>query len=80
MVEVFQDVSLTSLISWKSQMAHRGAQMVVTNSFFDMIEIRLKEQNTISSTAMAQLKVKQTNQPTNDAPRSDTHGRLRQED
>ncbi|GAB1291210.1 Voltage-dependent L-type calcium channel subunit alpha [Apodemus speciosus] len=56
-VEVFQDVSLTSLISWRSQMAHHGAQMVVTNSFFDMIEIKLKEQNTISSTAMAQLKV-----------------------
>lgn len=40
--------------------------MVVTNSFFDMIGIRLKEQNTNSSTAMAQLKVriKQTNKQT----------------
>jgi hypothetical protein len=45
-------------------MAHREAQMVVTNSFFDMREIRLKEQNTISSTAMAQLKV---NKPTKQA-------------
>lgn len=32
--------------------------MVVTISFFDMIGIRLKEQNTNSSTAMAQLKVR----------------------
>lgn len=58
MVVVFQDVSLTSLISWQSQMAHRRAQMVVTNNFFDMLEIRLKEQNTVSGTALVQLKVK----------------------
>lgn len=43
----------------------------------DMIEIRLKEQNTISGTAMAQLKVKKTRLQ---AQCGGTFGRLRQED
>lgn len=57
MVAVLQDVILTSLMSWQSQMAHRRAQMVVTDSFPDMLEIRLKEQNTVSGTALVQPKV-----------------------
>lgn len=57
MVVVFQDVSLTSVMRWQSQMAHRRAQMVVTDNFPDMLEIRLKEQNTVSGTALVQCKV-----------------------
>lgn len=57
MVVVFQDVSLTSLMSWQSQMAHRRAQMVVTDNFPGMLEIRLKEQNTVSGTALVQREV-----------------------
>lgn len=57
MVVVFQDVSLTSLMSWQSQMAHRRAQMVITDNFPDMLESRLKEQNTGSGTALVQPKV-----------------------
>lgn len=57
MVVVFQDVSLTSLMSWQSQMAHRRAQMVITDNFPDMLESRLKEQNTGSGTDLVQPKV-----------------------
>lgn len=45
-------------MSWQSQMAHRRAQMGVTDNFADMLEMRLKEQNTVSSTALVQRKIK----------------------